>query len=166
LFKPNSKKIPKIVSRLGLDYSERVLPSIGREVLTSIVVRSLWTTESETFLLTFFGFSLLLHRHNSMQVNSSHREKQFRDSFLLPFFLLLRISYLSLTDFCLQVSRHIREGLTKRAEEFDILLDDVSIVDLTFSPEFVSAIEAKQVGKMLTQLHVSYEFGNSSIHSL
>ena len=43
------------------------------------------------------------------------------------------------------MSREIRELLQKRASEFNIVLEDVSITDLQFSPEFASAIEAKQV---------------------
>ena len=45
------------------------------------------------------------------------------------------------------VSRQVREHLTKRANEFGILLDDVSITDTSFSPEFTSAIEHKQVAQ-------------------
>ena len=46
-----------------------------------------------------------------------------------------------------KVSKEIREVLGKRALEFDIILDDVSITDLQFSPDFASAIEAKQVAQ-------------------
>ena len=41
----------------------------------------------------------------------------------------------------------IREILSKRAKEFDIYLDDVSITHLQFSREFAQAIEAKQVAQ-------------------
>lgn len=44
-----------------------------------------------------------------------------------------------------KVSKEIREVLGKRALEFDIILDDVSITDLQFSRDFASAIEQKQV---------------------
>lgn len=44
-----------------------------------------------------------------------------------------------------KVSRLVREGLTKRALRFNLVLDDVSITHLTFSPEFTHAVEAKQV---------------------
>ena len=37
--------------------------------------------------------------------------------------------------------------LSKRALEFDIILDDVAITDLQFSPDFARAIEAKQVAQ-------------------
>ncbi|MCO5569130.1 hypothetical protein L7F22_022838 [Adiantum nelumboides] len=43
------------------------------------------------------------------------------------------------------VSREIRRVLTERAAQFNIALDDVSIINLTFGKEFTAAIEAKQV---------------------
>ena len=46
-----------------------------------------------------------------------------------------------------KVSKEIREVLGKRALEFNIKLDDVSITDLQFSADFARAIEAKQVAQ-------------------
>jgi len=45
------------------------------------------------------------------------------------------------------VSRDIRRILTQRALFFNIVLDDVSITNLTFSREYTSAVEAKQVAQ-------------------
>jgi hypothetical protein len=45
-----------------------------------------------------------------------------------------------------QVSRLVRENLTQRALRFNLVLDDVSITHVAFSPEFTHAVEAKQVG--------------------
>jgi prohibitin 2 len=45
------------------------------------------------------------------------------------------------------VSRMIRQRLMKRAADFHILLDDVSITHLNFSPEYEKAVEAKQVAQ-------------------
>lgn len=45
------------------------------------------------------------------------------------------------------VSRDIRRMLTLRARYFNIVLDDVSITNLTFSREYTSAVEAKQVAQ-------------------
>eukprot|EP01114_Cavostelium_apophysatum_P012767 TRINITY_DN2933_c0_g1_i2.p1 TRINITY_DN2933_c0_g1~~TRINITY_DN2933_c0_g1_i2.p1 ORF type:complete len:308 (+),score=54.88 TRINITY_DN2933_c0_g1_i2:61-924(+) len=45
------------------------------------------------------------------------------------------------------VSLKIREALTQRASEFNICLDDVSITHVSFSPEFTTAIESKQVAQ-------------------
>merc|ERR1711871_1127872 len=45
------------------------------------------------------------------------------------------------------VSRDIRDTLIERAENFHLLLDDVSITHLTFGKEFEQAIEHKQVAQ-------------------
>jgi prohibitin 2 len=45
------------------------------------------------------------------------------------------------------VSRQINVMLTKRAADFHILLDDVSITHLAFSKEYTAAVEAKQVAQ-------------------
>ena len=45
------------------------------------------------------------------------------------------------------VSRDIRRILTQRADHFNIVLDDVSITQLTFGREYTHAIEAKQVAQ-------------------
>jgi len=41
----------------------------------------------------------------------------------------------------------IRDQLTDRAQKFNLLLDDVSITHVAFSPEFTHAVEAKQVAQ-------------------
>ena len=43
-----------------------------------------------------------------------------------------------------KVSAHIKKLLEKRAYPFFINVEDVSIVDLTFTKEFLTAVEAKQ----------------------
>merc|ERR1719465_51481 len=45
------------------------------------------------------------------------------------------------------VSRKIRELLMKRANEFNLILDDVSITHLSFGKEYTAAVEAKQVAQ-------------------
>lgn len=49
------------------------------------------------------------------------------------------------------VSKLIRESLVRRAAKFNILLDDVSITYMTFSPEFSKAVEAKQIAQQDAQ---------------
>ncbi|KAF3917803.1 Prohibitin-2 [Dactylellina cionopaga] len=49
------------------------------------------------------------------------------------------------------VSRLVRDNLVKRAARFNILLDDVSLTHLAFSPEFTAAVEAKQVAQQEAQ---------------
>ena len=43
------------------------------------------------------------------------------------------------------VSRLVRDNLTLRARRFNLILDDVSITHISFSPEFTHAVEAKQI---------------------
>jgi prohibitin 2 len=45
------------------------------------------------------------------------------------------------------VSRMIRQRLVQRAKDFHILLDDVSIIHINFSPEYEKAVEQKQVAQ-------------------
>jgi len=53
------------------------------------------------------------------------------------------------------VSRMIRDELNKRANEFNLVLDDVSITHVAFSPEFTHAVEAKQIAQQ-TALKAAY----------
>ena len=39
----------------------------------------------------------------------------------------------------------VRRELTERARDFNIILDDVSITELSFSQQYSAAVEAKQV---------------------
>lgn len=50
-----------------------------------------------------------------------------------------------------RVSKLIRENLVRRVGVFNILLDDVSITYMTFSPEFTNAVEAKQIAQQDAQ---------------
>ncbi|KAL1917371.1 uncharacterized protein VTP21DRAFT_5027 [Calcarisporiella thermophila] len=96
LHRPNIKKLPHIYQNLGTDYDERVLPSIGNEVLKSIVAQ-------------FDASELITQRE--------------------------------------VISARIREDLVKRAREFDIEFEDVSITHMTFGREFTNAVEQKQIAQ-------------------
>lgn len=50
-----------------------------------------------------------------------------------------------------QVSLLIRRELTQRAKDFHIILDDVSITELSFGREYTSAVESKQVAQQDAQ---------------
>lgn len=50
-----------------------------------------------------------------------------------------------------RVSRMVRDNLVKRAAKFNLLLDDVSLTYMTFSPEFTAAVEAKQIAQQEAQ---------------
>ena len=96
LHRPDIEDLPTIYSKLGTDYDERVLPSIGNEVLKAIVAQ-------------FDAGELITQRE--------------------------------------VVSQRIREELTKRANEFHIILEDVSITHLTFGREFTQAVEQNQIAQ-------------------
>eukprot|EP00124_Ichthyophonus_hoferi_P000726 Ihof_evm10s29 gene=Ihof_evmTU10s29 len=49
------------------------------------------------------------------------------------------------------VSRLIRQQLMSRAQDFHLILDDVSITDLSFGTEYTAAVEAKQVAQQEAQ---------------
>lgn len=44
-----------------------------------------------------------------------------------------------------QVSLLVRKELIERARDFSLILDDVSITELSFGKEYTAAVEAKQV---------------------
>ena len=111
LHRPEIEKLPVIYSKLGKDYEERVLPSIGNEVLKAVVAQ-------------FDASELITQRELVNFVN----------------IYLFHI-------FCSKVSAKIRDELLKRAAEFNINLEDVSLTHLTFGPEFTRAVEAKQVAQ-------------------
>ncbi|KAK9459884.1 band 7 family-domain-containing protein [Lipomyces oligophaga] len=96
LHRPDVPHLPQIYQNLGLDYDERVLPSIGNEVLKAIVAQ-------------FDAAELITQREI--------------------------------------VSARIRDELVKRAGEFGIALEDVSITHMTFGKEFTKAVEEKQIAQ-------------------
>lgn len=50
-----------------------------------------------------------------------------------------------------QISLLIRKQLTDRAKDFNIIVDDVSITDLSFSAVYSAAVEAKQIAQQEAQ---------------
>ncbi|KAK9884318.1 hypothetical protein WA026_005268 [Henosepilachna vigintioctopunctata] len=50
-----------------------------------------------------------------------------------------------------QVSLLVRRELVERAQDFNLILDDVSITELSFGKEYTAAVEAKQVAQQEAQ---------------
>lgn len=95
LHKPDPGQLVWIYRFLGLNYDERVLPSIMNECAKAVVAR--------------YNANELLTRREA-------------------------------------VSADVGRELRMRAAGFNIILEDVAITHLSFSPEYAKAVEAKQVG--------------------
>lgn len=106
LTRPDSRRLQDIYRTLGMDFDQRVLPSIIQETLKGVIAK--------------YNASQLL----------TQREL---------------------------VSKDIRRVLTERGARFNIILEDVSITNLTFSREYTAAVEAKQVNEF-SLLHVAVCF--------
>lgn len=57
---------------------------------------------------------------------------------------------------CVKVSLLIRRELVERARDFNIILDDVSLTELSFGKEYTAAVEAKQVAQQEAQRAAFY----------
>jgi prohibitin 2 len=60
-----------------------------------------------------------------------------------------------------KVSSLVRENMVKKAAYFNIVLDDVSLTNITFSNEFTAAVEAKQVGIVQVRLILNSSTGST-----
>jgi len=96
LMKPQPHNLPNLYRHLGKDYDERVIQSVGPEVLKATVA----------------------------QFNASELVTQRE-----------------------MVSQLIKKRLGDRVQDFWIDLEDVSITELNFGPEYLAAVESKQVAQ-------------------
>src|SRR5699024_5512975 len=70
LYRPERKALPKIFKSLGVDFAEKVLPSLGNEVLKQIVVGLFFLQK----LYLFDNFPFQKNRQNMMLLNYLLRE--------------------------------------------------------------------------------------------
>jgi len=95
LYRPGDN-LPQLYRSLGRDYAQRLLPSIGNEVMKSVLAQ--------------YNVAELLTRRQD-------------------------------------VSAEISAHLVERCRQFNVVVEDVAIIHLTFGKEYSSAVEAKQVAQ-------------------
>lgn len=96
LFRPQSDKLPQLFRTFGMDYDERILPSVSNEILKAVVAEY----KAEELI-------------------------QKRDA----------------------VSSRIFQLMTEKVGQFGLILEDLSLVDIQFGREFMTAVEQKQVAQ-------------------
>jgi prohibitin 1 len=96
LFRPIAEKLPEIYRKYGLDYDERILPSVSNEALKAVVAEY----QAEELIRN-------------------------RDA----------------------VSERLQQLMRERVREFNLVLEDIALVDVQFTSEFMQAVESKQVAQ-------------------
>ena len=96
LFRPMADRLPQIYRTFGLDYDERILPSVSNEILKAVVAEY----KAEELI-------------------------QKRDA----------------------VSARIYQLMQEKVNQFGLILEDLSLVDIQFGTDFMTAVEQKQVAQ-------------------
>ena len=96
LFRPEVDKLPEIYRTYGLDYDERILPSVSNESLKAVIAE--------------YRAEELIQKRSD-------------------------------------VSQRLQSMMRSRIKDFHVILEDISLVDLQFTKEFMSAVEQKQVAQ-------------------
>ncbi|CAJ1020705.1 SPFH domain / Band 7 family, putative [Leishmania lindenbergi] len=96
LFRPMADRLPQIYRTFGLDYDERILPSVSNEILKAVVAEY----KAEELI-------------------------QKRDA----------------------VSSRIYQLMQEKVNQFGLIIEDLSLVDIQFGADFMTAVEQKQVAQ-------------------
>ncbi|KAG5508865.1 hypothetical protein JKF63_05368 [Porcisia hertigi] len=96
LFRPMADRLPQLYRTFGLDYDERILPSVSNEILKAVVAEY----KAEELI-------------------------QKRDA----------------------VSTRIYQLMQEKVNQFGLILEDLSLVDIQFGADFMTAVEQKQVAQ-------------------
>ncbi|AYU77748.1 PHB1 / prohibitin 1 [Leishmania donovani] len=96
LFRPMADRLPQIYRTFGLDYDERILPSVSNEILKAVVAEY----KAEELI-------------------------QKRDA----------------------VSARIYQLMQEKVNQFGLIIEDLSLVDIQFGADFMTAVEQKQVAQ-------------------
>jgi prohibitin 1 len=96
LFRPVEEKLPEIYRTYGLDYDERILPSVSNESLKAVIAE--------------YKAEELIQKRGD-------------------------------------VSQRLQAMMRERVKDFHVVLEDISLVDLQFTKEFMTAVEQKQVAQ-------------------
>ncbi len=116
LHRPDPDKLVWMYQHMGMNYDQRLLPSIMNECAKAVVAR--------------YNANELLTKRDI-------------------------------------VSADIAQELKTRAAIFSVVLEDIAITHLAFSPEYAKAVEAKQVGKVFfDNVKILFFSGYISFHSL
>jgi prohibitin 2 len=129
LTRPDPSALPTIYRRLGLNYDDKVLPSIVNEVVKQVRV------------LTPHGSPLVVHSVSCVRPPPPSPFNRWSAQVVAQFNATALLTQRE------TVSRNIKQLLQDRAKEFNIILEDVSITDLKFGKEFEKAVESKQVAQ-------------------